>query len=36
MNTEISECLQFLVADFMQRIFKDTVLLGHTLSKDWI
>lgn len=36
MNTEVSECLKFLVADFMQRIFKDTTLLGHALNKDWV
>lgn len=36
MNTELSECLEFLVAHFMQRIFKDTTLLGHTLNKYWV
>lgn len=33
MNAEVRECLKFLVADFMQRIFKDTALLGHALNR---
>lgn len=33
MNEEMNESLKSLVADFIQRIFKENTLLGNTLNR---